>query len=279
VIKIDSHQHFWKFDPVRDSWIDDTMLAIRRDFLPEDLEPILNKNDFSGCVAVQADQSTVENEFLLTHAHQHDFIKGVVGWVDFRARDIKDQLAYYSQFKKLKGFRHVLQGEPDRALMLNPEFMNGISALNTFDFTYDILIFPDQLGFTNQFVKAFPQQRFVIDHIAKPDIKQKNIDKWKRGIKALAKNANVWCKVSGIATEADWNNWLLSDFDPYLDVIFNAFGTKRLMFGSDWPVCNVAGGYQQMLAIVKNYTAKLSADEQARFWGLNAIDFYKLNLT
>ncbi len=279
MIKIDSHQHFWKFDPVRDSWIDDAMLAIRRDFLPEDLESILNKNDFNGCIAVQSDQSTDENEFLLAHAHQHDFIKGVVGWVDFRARDIKDQLEHYSQFKKLKGFRHVLQGEPDRALMLNPEFMNGISALKDFDFTYDILIFPDQLGFTNQFVKAFSQQRFVIDHIAKPDIKHKNIDKWRRGIKALAKNANVWCKVSGMATEADWNNWLLSDFDPYLDVIFNAFGTKRLMFGSDWPVCNLAGGYQQMLAIVKNYTSKLSADEQACFWGLNAIDFYKLNLT
>jgi len=245
--KIDSHQHFWKFDPVRDSWIGDAMSAIQKDFMPDDLKPLLDKNDFDGCVAVQADQSEAENEFLLNLAENNDFIKGVVGWVDFRATDAGKQL------------------------------MNGIRALKRHDLTYDILIFPDQLGYTYQFVKNFGGTRFVIDHIAKPDIKNKNIEKWATGIKAIAKHENVWCKVSGMVTEADWHNWVLNDFEPYLDVIFEAFGTKRLMFGSDWPVCNVAGGYQQMLSIVKNYTSKLSATEQADFWGLNAIEFYKLN--
>jgi L-fuconolactonase len=274
--KIDSHQHFWKFDPVRDAWIDKTMSAIQRDFMPADLEPILKKFDIAGCVAVQADQSEAETEFLLGLAEKHDFIKGVVGWVDLRADDVGKRLEYFSRFEKLKGFRHVLQGEADRALMLNPQFTKSISALKAYDFTYDILIFPDQLGYTHQFVKTFGGHRFVIDHIAKPDIKTKNIEKWANGIKAIAKHENVWCKVSGMITEADWYGWVLLDFEPYLDVVFEAFGPKRVMFGSDWPVCNVAGGYQQMLSVVRNYTSKLSADEQAQFWGLNATEFYKL---
>jgi L-fuconolactonase len=275
-VKIDSHQHFWKFDPVRDSWIDESMSAIQRNFMPADLEPILHKHGIDGCVAVQADQSEAETEFLNGLAESNDFIKGVVGWIDLRAVNVKERLAHFSSFKKIKGFRHVLQGETDRALMLSPQFTNGISSLKAFDYTYDILIFPDQLGYSSEFVKAFPNQPFVVDHIAKPDIKNKNIEKWEKGIRAMAKYENVYCKVSGMITEADWYDWKLSDFDLYLDIVFEAFGTKRLMFGSDWPVCNVAGGYQQMLSVVKNYISKLSADEQARFWGLNAMEFYKL---
>ena len=275
-LTIDSHQHFWKFDPVRDSWIDSSMAAIQRDFMPEDLGPILKKQHIDGCIAVQADQSEAETEFLLNLAEKHDFIKGVVGWVDLRANDIAKRLEYFKGFKKLKGFRHVLQGELDRALMLNPQFIKGVSALKHHNFTYDILIFPDQLGYTNQFVKAFGGHRFVIDHIAKPDIKNKNIEKWMNSMRAIAKNENVCCKVSGMVTEADWYNWVVADFEPYLDVVFEAFGAKRVMFGSDWPVCNVAGGYQQMLSVVKNYTSKLSADEQALFWGQNAVDFYSI---
>ena len=278
-MKIDSHQHFWKFDPVRDSWIDSSMSAIQRDFYPDDLKTILDKNGIDGCMAVQADQSETETEFLLGLAENNDFIKGVVGWVDLRAGDIARRLEYFSQFKKLKGFRHVLQGEADRALMLTPSFTNGINALRVHDFTYDILIFPDQLGYTHQLVKTFSGRRFVIDHIAKPDIKNKNIEKWANGIKAIAKHDNVWCKVSGMVTEADWQNWQQTDFEPYLDTVFEAFGTKKVMFGSDWPVCNVAGGYDKMIAIVKNYTAKLSNDDQDRFWGLNAAEFYKLDLS
>jgi L-fuconolactonase len=275
--KIDSHQHFWKFDQVRDSWIDDSMSAIRRDFMPGDLEPILKKFEINGCVAVQADQSEIETEFLINLAEENDFIKGVIGWVDLRDDAVGKRLEYFSRFKKVKGFRHVLQGEADRALMLTPQFAKGISALKPYDFTYDILIFPDQLGYAHQFVKTFGGHRFVIDHIAKPDIKNKNIERWANGMKAIARHENVWCKVSGMITEADWQSWVISDFEPYLDIIFEAFGPDRVMFGSDWPVCNLAGGYQQMLSVVKNYTAKLSEDEQARFWGLNAIEFYKLS--
>ena len=274
--KIDSHQHFWKFDPVRDSWIGDTMSSIQRDFMPEDLKPILDKFGIDGCVAVQADQSEAETAFLLDLAGKYDFIKGVVGWLDLRAADAGNRIEYYSKFEKLKGFRHVLQGETDRALMLNPQFMNGIRALKRHDLAYDILIFPDQLGYTHEFVKKFEGTRFVVDHIAKPDIKNKNMDKWELGIKALGRHENVYCKISGMITEADWYDWVLLDFKPYLDVVFEAFGASRVMFGSDWPVCNVAGGYQQMLSVVKNYIAKLSDDEQARFCGLNAVEFYKL---
>ncbi|MDP9079516.1 MAG: amidohydrolase family protein [Bacteroidota bacterium] len=276
-MKIDSHQHFWKFDPVRDSWIDDSMSAIRRDFYPEDLEPILKKNNIDGCIAVQADQSEAETEFLLNFADQNDFIKGVVGWVNLMDPHVRERIAHYSENKKLKGIRHVLQGEPDRAYMLNPQFMKGIAALKNYDLAYDILVFPDQLGYTNQFVKNISGVRYVIDHIAKPDIKNKNIDKWANSMRTIAQHENVWCKVSGMVTEADWQNWQEGDFEPYLDVVFEAFGANRVMFGSDWPVCNVAGGYDKIIGIVEKYTSKLSADEQTRFWGLNAIEFYKLS--
>jgi len=276
-LKIDSHQHFWKFDPVRDSWIDDSMTAIRRDFYPPDLEPILNKHNIDGCIAVQADQSEAETEFLLGLAEKHDFIKGVVGWVNLMDPHVRERIAHYSRFKKLKGIRHVLQGEPDRAYMLNPQFMKGIAALKNYDLAYDILIFPDQLGYTNQFVKNVSGVRYVIDHIAKPDIKNGNIEKWANNMKIIAQHENVWCKISGMVTEADWQNWKIADFEPYLDMVFEAFGANRVMFGSDWPVCNVAGGYDKMISYQLNYVSKLSANEQSRFWGLNAIEFYKLN--
>ncbi|ASU34993.1 amidohydrolase family protein [Mucilaginibacter xinganensis] len=276
-MKIDAHQHFWKYDPIRDSWIDNSMAVIRRDFYPPDLEPILNKHHIDGCIAVQADQSENETEFLLNLAENNNFIKGVVGWVDLMDPHVRERIAHYSGFEKLKGVRHVLQGEPDRAYMLNPQFMKGVAALKNYDLAYDILIFPDQLGYTNQLVKHISGVRFVIDHIAKPDIKNKNIEKWANNIKIIAQNENVWCKISGMVTEADWQNWKPGDFEPYLDVVFEAFGPGRVMYGSDWPVCNVAGGYDNMIKMVEHYTAQLSPDEQARFWGLNAVEFYKLN--
>lgn len=275
-MRIDAHQHFWIFDPVRDSWIDETMAAIQRDFLPADLKPILDRHQIDGCVAVQADQSETETDFLLNHAAENDFIKAVVGWVDLRADNIEERLEQSSRFKKLKGFRHVLQGDPDRALMLKPEFTRGIKALQKNGFTYDILIFPDQLIYAEELVRSFPEQKFVIDHIAKPYIKRQEIEGWKRDIAAVARHQNVWCKVSGMVTEADWQNWQEADFTPYLDVVFEHFGTKRLMFGSDWPVCNVAGGYDRMISIVKNYTSKLSENERADFWGNNAVGFYNI---
>lgn len=276
MLRIDTHQHFWVFDPVRDSWINDDMAVIQRDFLPADFYPILKENGIEGTVAVQADQSEAQNTFLLDLAKDDPFIKGVVGWVDLRAANIEERLAYYSSFPVMKGFRHVLQGDEDRALMLKPAFMNGIGKLKNHGFTYDILIFPDQLPYVGEFVSAFPDQKFIIDHIAKPFIKDKKIDDWAADIKVLAKYDNLSVKVSGMVTEADWKNWQPADFTPYLDVLFENFGAKRLLFGSDWPVCQVAANYANMMAIVEHYTAKLTAAEQAAFWGLNAIDFYNI---
>jgi L-fuconolactonase len=274
--RIDSHQHFWIFDPVRDSWINDEMRVIQRDFLPADLYPVLTENGIDGCIAVQADQTEAQNDFLLALAHGNSFIKGIVGWVDLRSDHIAERLEHYSRFELIKGFRHVLQGEEDRALMLKPAFMNGIGRLKEHGFTYDILIFPDQLQYISEFANAFPEQKLVIDHLAKPYIKDKNINDWAKDIRALAKHDNLYCKISGMVTEANWQNWKTEDFFPYLDVAFEAFGAERLMFGSDWPVCQVAATYGQMKGIVEQYTSKLSTAEQVQFWGGNAAKFYNL---
>ncbi|MDB5250210.1 MAG: amidohydrolase [Segetibacter sp.] len=274
--KIDAHQHFWKFDPLRDSWINEDMKVIQRDFLPSDLEPLLQKNNFAGSVVVQSDQSEEENAFHLTNAEMFDFIKGIVGWVDLQAPNIKDRLEYYSQFKKMKGFRHVLQSEPQRDLMLKPAFMNGIGSLKQYNFTYDILIFENQLQYVPSFVAAFPGQAFVIDHIAKPLIKGGDISDWKAGIAAVAQFENVHCKISGMVTEAGWNDWKKEDFKPYLDAVLEAFGINRIMFGSDWPVCLVAGNYEEVAGIVEDYFSSFSQEEQDKVFALNATRFYNL---
>ena len=277
MLRIDAHQHFWKFDPIRDGWIGPDMAVIQKDFMPADLEPILQSTGFDGCVLIQVDPSEDENDFQLDNANRHDFIKGVVGWVNLQHPQVEDQLVKYSRHPKLKGFRHILQGERDRALMLKPAFKNGIGLLRKFGFTYDILIFPDQLGYTREFVAAFPDQLFVVDHMAKPHIKDRMItDEWKDAIRAVAAHKNVYCKISGMVTEADWKNWKPEHFKPYLDTVVEAFGTDRVLFGSDWPVCLVAASYQQTLQIVSDYFSSFSKDEQAAFFGGNAIKFYNL---
>ncbi|MEN2398964.1 amidohydrolase family protein [Flavobacterium sp. MC2016-06] len=273
--RIDSHQHFWKFDPVRDSWIDETMLKIQRDFLPEDLLPELTTNQFEGCVAVQASQTEEETNFLLDLAAQNDFIKGVVGWVDLRAENIAERLQHFSSHKKLKGFRHVVQGEADD-FMFGADFRRGIKALKAFDYTYDILIFHRQLPAALSLVQDFPEQRFVIDHIAKPDIKSGDIASWKKGIEEVSKYKNVLCKVSGMVTEADWNNWETDDLKPYLDVIFENFTPNKLMFGSDWPVLNVASDYTEVVKTLEDYISKFSVEDQNKIWFENAKIFYKI---
>ncbi|GAB3851511.1 amidohydrolase family protein [Hymenobacter terrigena] len=276
MLRIDAHQHFWQFDPVRDAWITDDMAAIRRDFLPEDLAPLLEAAGVGGCVAVQADQSEAETEFLLALAARHDFIRGVVGWVDLQAGNIEARLAHFARFGKLKGFRHVLQGEKNRALMLTPAFRRGIKALQAFGFTYDLLILPDQLGYAAELLEAFPEQRFVIDHIAKPAIQRHEMAEWAQGIRAVAAHGNAWCKVSGLITEADWQHWQPADFRPYIDTVFEAFGPDKVLFGSDWPVCLVAGQYPRVVGLLEYYLAAFSATEQAQFWADNACEFYHL---
>ncbi len=273
---IDAHQHFWKFDPVRDTWITNEMSIIQQDFLPGNLQPILQQNGFDGCVAVQASQSEEETDFLISLAGQNDFIKGVVGWVGLQAENVTERLEHYKTASIVKGFRHVLQNEPQRDLMLEPKFKRGISALGQYGFTYDLLIFPDQLKFSTQLVELFPGQKFVIDHIAKPYLKRNEIDEWKKDMEEMALHQNVCCKISGMVTEADWKAWKSEDFKPYLDVVVNAFGTNRIMFGSDWPVCLVAASYEKMVSIVKDYFSDFTKAEQDQFFGLNATRFYNL---
>jgi len=277
MLKIDAHQHFWKFNPVRDSWITDEMTVIQKDFLPDVLQPRLQQNGFDGCVLVQSAQPEAENEFLLEQAQQHDFIKGVVGWVELQAADIADRLAHYSRFSKLKGFRYVLQGHSNKALMLEPAFKKGIQMLAKYGYTYDILIYPDQLVYTDAFVAAFPDQPFVIDHLGKPQIKSNGYDEWRKRIMAFARYEHVYCKVSGMVTEANWANWKKEDFTPYLNTLVDTFGMERLMFGSDWPVCLLAATYEETLGIVTDYFSSFSQEEQAQLFGGNAAKFYNLS--
>jgi L-fuconolactonase len=274
--RIDAHQHFWKFNPVRDNWITEEMSVIRRNFLPADLAPLLEENGIDGCVTVQSDQSETDNILQLANDEAYSFIRGVVGWVDLQDVNIDDRLMHYSRFSRMKGFRHVLQGEKDRALMLRPAFKNGIGFLRKYGFTYDILIYPDQLRYAGELAATFPDQLFVIDHIAKPYIKEGKITEWKKDMQAIAAHRNVYCKMSGMVTEADWKNWKVDDLRPYMDAVVEAFGVDRIMFGSDWPVCLVAANYSTMLSVVSDYFAAFSRDEQSLFFGGNAIKFYKL---
>ncbi|MBP6686997.1 MAG: amidohydrolase family protein [Lacibacter sp.] len=272
---IDTHQHFWKYDPVNYSWINDHMQVIRRDFLPGDLAVVINEHKLQGTIAVQADQTEAETDWLLQLATKNDFIQGVVGWVDLRSGNIEERLQHYQQFNKLKGFRHVLQGE-EPSFMLQKGFLNGISKLQQFNFTYDILIFPQHLAAALELVQQFPEQKFVIDHVAKPYIKDGKIDEWKTGMEKLAQHQNIYCKISGMVTEADWKNWTADQLKPYLDVVVNSFGIDRIMYGSDWPVCLVASSYKRWLQTVKDYFASCSEEEQEKVFSCNAINFYNL---
>lgn len=276
-VRIDAHQHFWKYDPNLHGWINDEMYVIRRDFGPSDLEPLLAAAQLDGCVTVQVNQTEDENAAMLGHALRHECIKGIVGWVDLQDPHVEERLEKYREYPLMKGFRHILQGERDRALMLKPAFKRGIGLLRKYGFTYDILIYPDQLGYTREFVSAFPDQPFVIDHIAKPHIKDRYItEEWKEAIRAVAIYENVSCKISGLVTEADWRAWRPEHLKPYMDTVVEAFGSDRILYGSDWPVCLVAAEYEQVFHIVDEYFAAFSAAERAAFFGGNAARFYHL---
>ena len=261
---------------MRDQWITDEMSAIRRDFLPEDLDPEMKSNGIDGCIAVQADQSEEETRFLLDLASRHREILGVVGWVDLCSPKVNRNLEVYRGRKKLRGLRHVVQAEPDDGFMVTPAFRNGIGCLKDFGLTYDILVYPRQLPAAIELVAGFPDQPFVLDHIAKPPIRTGASSSWAKDMNEIAKFENVYCKLSGLITEADWQHWSASDFIPYLDVVFSAFGPNRLMFGSDWPVCLLAGAYAQVVQLIGNYTESLSDRQKAGIWGLNASHFYGL---
>jgi L-fuconolactonase len=275
-MRIDAHQHLWAYDPAEYGWIGPGMAKLARDFLPPDLEPLLKKMGIDGTIAVQARQSLAETEWLLDLAERYAVIRGVVGWVDLCSPDLFQELALLAPARKLRGVRHVVQDEPDDDFMLRPDFLRGIGMLASFNLTYDILIYPRQLPAAIELVRRFPEQRFVLDHIAKPPIKEQILTPWDNGLRGLAALPNVSCKLSGMVTEADWSHWQPETFKPYLDVVLGAFGPARVMIGSDWPVCTLAGSYEDVLDIVLRYVEQFTAAEQAGILGENAARFYQI---
>lgn len=273
---IDAHQHFWQYDAVKNNWINDDMKILQQDYMPKDLLPVLNDLQVAGCMAVQADQSMVETHFLLALAKNNHFIKGVIGWVDLLNPTIDIELEQLSKEDKLKGFRHLLQAE-DANFMLSNHFLYGIGLLEKYGFTFDLLIYPHQMDTTYSLVEKFPGICFVLDHMAKPNIKNASIDTWKKSIKKLAQLPNVYCKISGLVTEANWSQWTSASLRPYLDIVIENFGLNRCMFGSDWPVCLLASSYENWLSVVKQYFSQFSLTEQAAFFAINCEKCYHLN--
>jgi L-fuconolactonase len=272
---IDAHQHFWSYNPREYDWIDEAMASIRRDFLPAELKPLLQNNGLHGSVVVQVRQTLEETLWLLKLAEENSYILGVVGWVDLRSPRVREDLQSLAGNPKLVGIRHIVQSEPD-GFLLQPDFLRGISVLEEFGLAYDILIYPKHLATAVKFVKSFPRQRFVLDHLAKPSVKSGAIDDWARGIRDLGSFPNVYAKVSGLVTEANWHAWKPEDLRPYLDVAFECFGASRLMIGSDWPVCTVAASYEQAINLVKNYLSDYTSEKREAVLGGNAARFWRL---
>jgi L-fuconolactonase len=275
---IDAHQHFWRFNPARDSWITEEMSVIRRDFLPGDIGLEIERNQIDATIAVQADQSEAETAFLLGLAEGNRRVAGVVGWVDLQSVQVERRLEYFSKFEKLRGVRHVAQAEADDRFLVRPDFVRGVSHLRRFQLTYDILIYPRQMSAAIELVGKLPEQKFVVDHLAKPEIKARKLEPWAARMRELATNPNVYCKLSGMVTEADWKNWKPTDFEPYLEFVFEAFGAERLMFGSDWPVCLVAANYAQVKDVIASFVDRNAPGAKAAIFGENAARFYQTEL-
>ncbi len=274
-MQVDTHVHFWKYKKVKDSWITDDMKILQQDYIPQTISSTLKRNDIDGCVAVQVEQTELETLFLIELAKTHDIIKGVVGWIDLQNENIEERLHYFSQFPIIKGWRHIVQSEPNDFL-LQKNFQRGIQSLQSHGYTYDLLIYHQQLKPALEFISKFPEQKFVIDHCAKPDIGNKNIDEWKTLIQQMAKYPNVYCKLSGLLTEAKWKQWSPGEFYPYLDVVFDSFGTDRLMFGSDWPVILLSGMYVQWKSLLEKYMENFTQEDREKVFGGNAMKFYNL---
>ena len=263
-MRIDAHQHFWYFDPRRDTWIADNMAVLRRDFVPTEVAREMQAAGIDASIAVQADQSEAETRFLLSVAAASPEVAGVVGWIDLQAPDITERLHHWSHYERLRGFRHIAQAEPDDGFLLRPEFVRGVRALSEQNFTYDILVYPRQLPAAIELAQRVPEQRFVLDHMAKPPIASGQMGTWREAMRELAQNANVMCKLSGLVTEADWRHWQAADFHPYLEVVLEAFGPERLMFGSDWPVCLLAASYAQVVKLVKDFVREATPGAEAK---------------
>lgn len=275
---IDAHHHLWKYNRREYGWMDDSMSILMQDYLPEHLELELQPGNISGTVVVQARQNLEETRWLLELADMHRFIKGVVGWLDLRSPELEQQLKEFASHSKLVGVRHVIHDEADDDFMLQPDFINGISQLGAYDLSYDLLLFPRHLERAVELVEAFPEQRFILDHLGKPNIKTGNMDPWKSDITKLAEHSNVWCKLSGMVSEADMENWTHEDLFPYMQVVLDAFGPERIMLGSDWPVCRLAGEYREVMNIVPKFIASMNETDRTKIFYKNAVDCYKLKI-
>lgn len=271
---VDAHVHFWKFDKKNPGWISDKMKTLRQDYLPAHLQSTISRNGVDAVVAVQSSQSEVETLFLTELAKSHAFIKAVIGWVDLSADNIAGRLEYFSQFPQIRGFRHILQDE-EISFFRKESFLHGISLLQQYDYIYDLLIYPSQLDAATELVSAFPEQIFVLDHCAKPDIADNKLSEWQEGIEKLAAHTNVYCKLSGLFTEAVWKSWSPKDFYPYLDHVFRLFGTDRLIFASDWPVMLLSGSYVQWKSLLEKYMEEILEEEREAVFGSNARRVYK----
>ena len=275
---IDAHHHLWQFNDKDYGWMDDSMQVLKRDYLPDDLEKEIKKVGVTGTVVVQARQSLEETEWLLELSERHPFIKGVVAWVDLRSPKLEGQLERYTKHSKLVGVRHVIHDEADDDFMLRPSFVSGIEKLREYILTYDLLLFPKHLTRAIELVSMFQDQRFVLDHISKPFIKAGMMQPWKEDMQSLAAMPNVWCKISGMVTEADLGGWKYEDFVPYLEVVCEAFGTDRVMLGSDWPVCRLAGEYNQVMDIPFRYFEKIDSEIKEMILYKNAVNCYQLDI-
>jgi L-fuconolactonase len=275
--KIDSHLHFWRYDPKEYTWISEQMPQLRQDRLPEHLRKELEQHGFHGCVAIQAHQTEEETEFLLELSRQHSFVKAVVGWVDLQDEDLEQRLSHYCRLKVLKGFRHIVQDEPDDEFLLRADVIRGVELLKDFGFTYDILVYEKHLPVVVRFLEQLPDQPFVLDHIGKPVMEGGPSKAWKENIQLIAQHPNVFCKLSGLVTEADWDNWTTEDFLPFLEVVWKAFGPERLMIGSDWPVCLLAAkDYGEVIHVVDAFMEGCTLEEKEAVYGENAIRFYHI---
>jgi len=273
---IDSHHHFWRYNAQEYGWISESMAILRRDFLPADLKRQTSEAGIDGVISVQARQTVEETRWLLELAGQNDFIRGVVGWVPLVSDDVRQDLERFAAHPKLKAVRHVLQDEPDDNYILREDLNRGIALLKEFGLRYDILIFERHLPQTIAFVDRHPDLTFILDHVAKPRISDGILSPWRENMRELGRRANVYCKLSGMATEADPHAWTPEQIRPYMEVALEAFGPRRLMFGSDWPVCLLAVHYPRWIAVVREFAASLLQAEQERLFGETAIEAYGL---
>lgn len=275
---IDSHQHFWTYNVNRDVWITEEMGRIRKNFYPNDSVELFAQNQIDGCIAVQADSSEEETFFLISLAEQSEFIKGIVGWVDLQSKNIESQLTYFSQFEKIVGFRHVVQSESDPNFLARPNFLKGVQLLDTFDFSYDLLIYPNQLNAGIEFCKKNANQRIVLDHLAKPPIKSSDISEWKKNIEKFKELENVSAKISGLITEAEWYNYNEKDILHIIEIALEVFGSDRLMFGTDYPVVLVADELSNWVKTFNKSISQLSSNEIKKITIDNCLQFYKIDV-